>query len=206
MRHTLEHIPNPLEFIHSIACANKYQGKIYIEVPSFDWIISKNAFWDIFYEHCNYFTTRSLNTMFNKAKTGSLFNGQYIYLIGDLKDLKDCFLEREFKFSINRLNFEQELEKYQLMLKNNPDNIVWGAGAKGSTFVNILDPKRLYIKNVIDINPKKQNKFIAKSAHRIVSPNEVDFSNYLSIYIMNGNYYNEIKSSIKKQNLKYIIL
>jgi len=54
LRHTLEHIESPLNFIHNIAKSVDYKGIIFIEVPSFEWILQKKAFWDIFYEHCNY--------------------------------------------------------------------------------------------------------------------------------------------------------
>ena len=53
MRHTLEHITRPFSFLHTIAKANEYKGFLFVEVPTFDWIADKNAFWDIFYEHCN---------------------------------------------------------------------------------------------------------------------------------------------------------
>ena len=52
LRHTLEHIKDPFTFLHLIAKANNYLGKIYIEVPTFDWISDRTAFWDITYEHC----------------------------------------------------------------------------------------------------------------------------------------------------------
>lgn len=48
LRHTLEHIANPYLFIQQIARTNNYKGHIFIEVPTFDWIVNKKAFWDIF--------------------------------------------------------------------------------------------------------------------------------------------------------------
>src|SRR5258706_4256309 len=47
MRHTLEHITRPFSFLHTIAKANDYKGFLFVEVPTFDWIVKKNAFWDI---------------------------------------------------------------------------------------------------------------------------------------------------------------
>lgn len=44
LRHTLEHIHFPLEFIQQIAKANNYRGSIFIEVPTFQWIYENNAF------------------------------------------------------------------------------------------------------------------------------------------------------------------
>ena len=56
------------------------------------------------------------------------------------------------------------------MLKTSGSFAVWGAGAKGSTFLNLLDTERKAVKYVIDINPAKQNKFIAGTGHPIYSP------------------------------------
>ncbi|MBW2119432.1 MAG: class I SAM-dependent methyltransferase, partial [Deltaproteobacteria bacterium] len=67
LRHTLEHIQEPLNFLHAIGTANGYRGKIYIEVPCFDWIRRKNSFWDIYHEHCNYFTIETLKAMFTES-------------------------------------------------------------------------------------------------------------------------------------------
>jgi SAM-dependent methyltransferase len=39
MRHTLEHIANPLAFLQGVREANGGSGKIYIEVPCLDWIL-----------------------------------------------------------------------------------------------------------------------------------------------------------------------
>lgn len=55
LRHVLEHVQQPVQFLKQIAEANGHAGRIYIEVPCFDWIREHNAWFDIFYEHVNYF-------------------------------------------------------------------------------------------------------------------------------------------------------
>ena len=88
LRHTLEHISTPFHFIQTIAKANNNRGKIYIEVPTFEWIVNNNAVEDIFYEHCNYFTLETLQQFFTESVGGHFFNGQYIYVIADLAKVK----------------------------------------------------------------------------------------------------------------------
>ena len=39
LRHTLEHISQPFQFIKTIAAANNFKGKLFIEVPTFEWIV-----------------------------------------------------------------------------------------------------------------------------------------------------------------------
>lgn len=194
MRHTLEHIPSPFSFMHQIAKANEYKGMLFVEVPTFDWILKKEAFWDIFFEHCNYFTQASLSAMFDDAITGDFFGGQYIYLWADLSKLRSEISQQKFN-PLSSLIFSESIEKYKKLISNK-SIAIWGAGAKGSTFLNLLDPEQNKISYVIDINPAKQGKFVACTAHPIYSP-EILISNPVeNILVMNENYLSEIQKSI----------
>lgn len=201
MRHTLEHITKPFSFLHTIAKANEYKGFLFVEVPTFDWIVNKNAFWDIFYEHCNYFTEESLGCMFDDAVTGSFFGGQYIYLWADLSKIKNTISEN-IKFThYDTAAFSHKIEGYKKILSNSGSFAVWGAGAKGSTFLNLLDTERKAVQFVIDINPAKQNRYIAGTGHPIYAPDILLKQPVENILIMNGNYTEEIKQQIKEYNI-----
>ena len=202
MRHTLEHIPNPFSFLHTIAKANNYTGMLFVEVPTFDWIANKNAFWDIFYEHCNYFTEQSLGAMFEDAITGNFFGGQYIYLWADLSKIRDTMPANLTSTKRENINFDKKFIEYENKLKSNGNVAIWGAGAKGSTFLNLLDKESRLVKYVIDINPAKQNKFVAGTGHPIYSPEILIENKVDTIFIMNDNYKEEIVKQIQKFNLK----
>lgn len=89
LRHVLEHIPKPADFIKQIQKIVKPSCDIYVEVPDMKWIIERNAFWDLHYEHCNYFTVESLKKIFGEQSDhGIFFNGQYQYIISKLGKLK----------------------------------------------------------------------------------------------------------------------
>ena len=194
MRHTLEHIPQPFSFLHLIGKANAYRGFVFIEVPTFEWIINRNAYWDIFYEHCNYFTKNSLSAMFEDCTTGNLFNGQYVYLWGDLSKLRTEIPEQNL-VNFNCDIFNEKLNYYKTFVQEKKSSLaVWGAGAKGSTFLNLMDPHGKYVKYVIDINPIKQSKFIAGVGHTIYSPAILESDPVENILLMNGNYLNEVKN------------
>lgn len=201
MRHTLEHIPEPHKFIETIAKANNYKGMLFVEVPTFDWILEKRAFWDIFYEHCNYFTEGSLSYQFNSAKTGRIFGGQYIYLWADLSELLTETPALKAPI-LQDVDFNEEVSNYQDFVNSVDRLAIWGAGAKGSTFCNLLDPQREKISYVIDINPVKQNKYIAVSGHPIVSPEALKTNPATDILIMNENYFDEIALQCQNLNIK----
>jgi hypothetical protein len=201
MRHTLEHITNPFSFLHTIAKANDYKGFLFVEVPTFDWIVNKKAFWDIFYEHCNYFTEQSLGSMFNDAITGNFFGGQYIYLWADLSKIRNT-IPGDLKFTrFDTSAFNKKLAEYKAMLIDTGSFAVWGAGAKGSTFLNLLDQEKKAVQYVIDINPAKQNKFVAGTGHPIYSPDVLKRQPVENILIMNENYTDEIKKQITQYNI-----
>lgn len=198
LRHTLEHVQNPLNFLHSIAAAVQYRGMIFIEVPSVEWIFDKMAFWDFFYEHCNYFTVENLGSIFQHATQGMLFNNQYMYLLANLSHLRQrakpvssmTFVESPKKQLLKKLDLYKDFVRRHLGI------LVWGAAAKGATFVNLVDPCREYISGVIDINPQKQAKYIAKTGHRIFSPESLSNVNKKDVLVMNENYIEEILSII----------
>lgn len=207
LRHTLEHIPNPFSFLHEIAKANNYKGYIYIEVPTFDWITEKKAFWDVFYEHCNYFTKSTLSLLFENAEVEHCFGGQYLSCWADLSKIRLTIPPQKLhRIGLSNI-FEKETERYISLVKKYSQKLaIWGAGAKGSTFLNITDSKKEHIKYVIDINPKKQNKFIARTAHRIHSPEILKIKNVENILVMNENYLEEIRKLVKNKSINIFSL
>ena len=208
LRHTLEHVQNPLNFLHTIAAAVGCRGMIFIEVPSFEWILQKKAFWDVFYEHCNYFSLKSLSSVFQRSEQGLLFNDQYMYLLSDLSHVRERAKPNTTSQLLNFSTFQlqKQLRFYQRFVQNHPGMLVWGAGAKGSTFVNLMDPNREYISYVIDINPKKQNQYIAKTGHKIVPPKALNDYRGGDILVMNENYYEEIKKDVGRLNFNLYAL
>ncbi len=197
LRHTLEHIDDPLKFLHDIARAVGYDAKIFIEAPSFEWIAEKRAFWGIFYEHCNYFTLESIANLFQESEQGLLFNNQYMYLLSDLSNLREQAVPANPSLPDFEVSKMIELLKfYRKFVQSHPGMLVWGAGAKGATFVNLTDPNGDYISSLVDINPEKQGRYIAKTGHSIISPAQLaDFGG--CILVMNDNYYQEIQKQIK---------
>src|SRR6185369_355636 len=89
LRHVLEHVQDPIEFLAGLLEANGGRGEIYIEVPCLDWIVQRRAWFDIFYEHVNYFRRADFPRMFGTVvESGRLFAGQYLYVVADLATLR----------------------------------------------------------------------------------------------------------------------
>ncbi len=202
LRHTLEHIVDPRSFLQTLASLTQSNTKIYIEVPNLEWIIGRSAFWDIFYEHCNYFTLNSLTSIFGSAESGLLFGDQYMYVLADLQSLRAVALALGSSISTELNTLQIKIEDHKRFVKEHRGLLVWGAGAKGSTFANVTDPSQQNIKAVIDINPKKVGQYIALTAHPIISPNEIPDTGPCEILVMNENYVEEIKQLLVQLGLK----
>jgi len=202
MRHTLEHIQDPLKFLQTIRKAVNSKCHVFIEVPSFEWIVEHRAFWDIFYEHCNYFTQNCLENMFLKSEHGLLFNNQYQYILASMGDFLTQISNKTIKQNIY-LDLSAEVKRYKKFILENKNTIVWGAGAKGAQFLNILDPNADIIECVVDINPMKQGCFIGGSAHQIISPEDlINQFDSAVILLMNENYESEIRGMLDNKNFK----
>jgi len=66
---------------------------------------------------------------------------------------------------------------------------IWGAGAKGATFCNIVDPDCEIFSFVVDLTPEKIGNFIPGTGHRIVSYESL--RNVKTVLLMNPNYREE---------------
>lgn len=202
LRHVLEHIPDPLDFLCNIARANAGNGLIYIEVPCLDWILRQRAWFDIFYEHVNYFRPTDWSRWFERiVETGHLFGEQYQYVVADLSSLRTKPLlgpaiefPSDFLFSLERSVTLCKSAKAQRA-------VIWGAASKGVIFAIQLQRHGIDVDFAIDINPAKQGKYLPASGLRVLSPEEASLHLQPQdiVFVMNSNYLEEIKIATHNQ-------
>lgn len=203
LRHVLEHIQNPIEFLTQLKIANGYSGQIYIEVPCFDWICQRRAWLDIFYEHVNYFRIDDFKRIFGTVhQSGKLFGGQYLYIIAELSTLRNLAMN-----SNDRIHFPPDFANNITQRNETEGNIsvVWGGASKGVIFAFLRARAGRPIKIVIDINPGKQGKFLPGTGLQVKTPEEglMDLESDSIIYVMNLNYLEEIKQ-MSHHRFKYV--
>ena len=196
LRHVLEHIQDPVSFLVEMANANQ-GGQIYIEVPCFDWILEHKAWFDLFYEHVNYFRLDDLRRMFGTVhEAGHLFGGQYLYIVADLATLR---LTPEQP--VPRLDlpdgFTASLERAVHIVQGAPQqgSAIWGASSKGVIYSLFLQRAGVAVDRVVDINPAKQGRYLPLSGARVSSPQEAmdALPEGANLFVMNSNYLEEIK-------------
>lgn len=73
---------------------------------------------------------------------------------------------------------------------------VWGAATKGATFVQDVDPQGTLVHCLIDINPRKQHRYIPVTAHPVMEWQSAIADGVTTIVITNPNYLSEIKELV----------
>ena len=140
-----------------------------------------------------YFRLVDFHRMFGKVyESGHIFGGQYLYVVADLATLQKPVFNQADKFSFPS-NFSSGIERLAVLTKGKR-NVVWGGASKGVIFTLYMQREGVKIDLIIDINPAKQNKFIAASGLKICSPEDGlrNLQQGDDIFVMNSNYLKEI--------------
>jgi hypothetical protein len=74
---------------------------------------------------------------------------------------------------------------------------LWGAGAKGVTFLNVV-PGGADIEPVVDLNPRKQGTFVPGTGQRVVAPGALAGQPLDEVWILNPLYRREIESQLRE--------
>ncbi|MDT3699659.1 MAG: methyltransferase domain-containing protein [Thermincola sp.] len=216
-RHVLEHIPDPLNTLRTVrlALANSPRARIFVEVPCVEWILQNHVIWDVFYEHCSYFSADSLTTAFSSSgfkveKINRLFGGQYLWLEATVSDQEPAAvinpdnsvkqLAYQYAGMVNNLKTDWETKLKQLACMGKI--AIWGAGAKGVTFANLIDPSCKWFDCVVDLNPEKQGHYLPGTGHPIVNIPELKKRGIEFAVLMNPNYREEVLALLNKARLK----
>jgi len=185
---------------------------LYFEVPNVLLILEKLSVWDIIYEHCFYFGLTSLERLFNLSGFNSLelyesFDGQFICIEASptngqgMSKLKNPqYLE---KLSSQVSNFSKSyiglVKKWEAIFskirQKKERTVIWGAGAKGVSFLNMLNLKN-DIQYAVDINPRKKGHFIPGTGQKIILPKDLIQYKPDNIIMMNPIYEAEIQKQL----------
>ncbi len=205
-RHVLEHIPDPLDFIKSVASIMYDRTLLVIEVPYFVSVIAKRRVENISYSHLNYFTIRSINEIISKFSLGiesvdlvETDGGSIVFYIRKnittnaslLDNLRTAHLD-EF------LNYiDKSKERIQKLLSGYSQNEIvgYGAGAKGSHLLYLFNLHN-YIKIIVDDTPGYENKYIPGTNVIIKSNSYLDNKELKAIINLAPTHSEAIKNSI----------
>jgi len=215
-RHVIEHVADPIQLLRTIrqTLASAPHARVFFETPCVDWILYNQVIWDFFYEHCSYFSARSLTTAFEIAgfhveRVDHVFGEQYLGLEATLATGKPAItkqpgatpaLARQFASAETQRVSSWRARVADLAAQQRI--ALWGAGAKGVTFANLVDADCTQIACVVDINPQKQHQYIPGSGHPIVDYRELARIGVSAVLVTNPNYRQEIDQLLRQANLR----
>lgn len=207
-RHVVEHLPRPMDVIRVMRGAIADGGTTVIETPAVEWILAGGVYQDLFYEHCSYFSEPSLTTACRLAGlepvvVRRVFGDQYLWVEATPAATTDAEPTPgpdmgPLVAAYGTLEHKRVVAMRALLSTWRQDGpvAVWGAGAKGVTFVNLLDPEGTMVDCVIDVNPAKQDRFIPGTGHPIVAPDALVGRGVRTAVVMNANYLEECASIV----------
>lgn len=220
-RHVLEHIENPTDLLRDLHgwISGRQDVVLYFEVPNGMFTIESLGIWDLIYEHCSYFTRRSLVRAFELAEFEILaldesFDGQYLYVEARAKrgsttlacdpNLEMTELERHI--AAFDAKYQSKVQSWQRKLAAAPrhSTVVWGGGSKGVTFLNVLKDTG-GIEYIVDLNPHKQGKFVPGTGQEVVAPEFLQAHRPERVVVMNSIYLEEIGNAIKSMGVDTVL-
>ncbi len=222
-RHTLEHIAPTLEFMRDIrrTIGDRRGVTLFFELPEVLRELEEGAFWDLYYEHCTYFSPGSLARLFRMAHFDVThlsveYDNQYIILDAVPADgptparlpLEDDLprLTRgvERFASVTSGVCARWTDLCRSAHAKGERVVIWGSGSKGVSFLTTLGLTR-EVAAAVDINTYRQGRFMPGTGHEIISPESLRGIQPQHVIVMNPIYVPEIRAQLDSLGLHPII-
>jgi SAM-dependent methyltransferase len=223
-RHTLEHIAPTGHFMRMLrqTIGNRLDTLLLFELPDMFRVLKEAAFWDIYYEHCSYFTAGSLARLFRQTGFDALeleveYDNQYIIIAGkpailpvkpsvigegDLETVTYEVTQFPKRFDMLKTRWLSAINGMQAEGKK---VVIWGGGSKAVSFLTTLGLTD-QIDYVVDVNPYKHGKFIPGTGHAVKSPSALKEDRPSCVILMNPVYLEEVGEMLATMGLRPQIL
>jgi SAM-dependent methyltransferase len=214
-RHTLEHISPTSDFMRIVRrnIGDKSDAILLFELPDVCRVLKEAAFWDIYYEHCSYFTTGSLARLFRRHGFDLLeleleYDDQYIVIAGRpaVEGVKQKLLHGEDDLALITAEVEAFPERFlsikegwisrlNTLCSEGKRTVLWGGGSKAVSFLTTLGIGE-QIDFAVDINPHKHGKFLPGTGHAVLDPAVLGERAPDCVILMNPVYEKEVRARL----------
>jgi SAM-dependent methyltransferase len=218
-RHTLEHISDTAAFMQTVrrALGDKTRTIVFFELPDVERVLRECAFWDIYYEHCSYFSLGSLARLFRRCgfdvtDLAKEYDGQYLLIEarptngnhGPTLQEEETVEELSKAVAQFQNNYEETVRRWkrkiQMIRERGQRGVIWGSSSKCVAFLNTIGIQD-EIEFIVDINPYRQGKYLPGSGKLIVAPNFLKEYRPDVVIAMNPIYLDEIRSDLNSLGL-----
>lgn len=222
-RHVFEHLSEPAHVLRSIRDsipAGRDVG-LYLEVPDGTFLLRETAVWDVIYEHPLHFTAPAMARLlgdagFTLTRLATAFGGQYLCAEGsthgpgatppDAAPTVEALATLAADFAAHaaavRAAWDDRLHRLRAA---GATVVLWGAGSKGVTFLATV-PQAAHLAAVVDVNPRKQGRYLPVSARRVVEPAELCAVRPDAVVLLNPVYRDEVARMLAGAGLRAELL
>jgi SAM-dependent methyltransferase len=225
-RHVLEHLTSPRDLLTTLRNTSESHpgATLYFEVPDGGYMLRELDIWNVIYEHPSYFTAPAMRRLFEDAgfatkDLGSSFGGQYLYIESGRDSAAngsgtaaagDAALEQLHELAIAfgdafARKVQSWADRLGDLLARGRRVALWGAGARGVTFLNVV-PGGERVELVVDLNVRKHGRFVAGTAQQVHGPEAVRELAPDVVLAMNPLYVDEIRRSLSESGVPAEVL
>jgi hypothetical protein len=216
---TLEHVHDVSDFLRGLrrTVGDRPETVVFFMIPEITRILNLRAFWDIYYEHCSYWSPGSLARAFRIAgfdpiRVWTDYGDQYVLIAArpgsgrspvlPNEEPADALAARVRSFTgavaADRARWRDWLGRLR---RAGQKTVLWGGGSKGVAFLTTLDV-RDGIDYAVDINPRRSGTFIAGTGQQIVAPDFLAQYQPDIVIVMSPIYLPEIAAELERMNVR----
>ncbi|MCB0995654.1 MAG: methyltransferase domain-containing protein [Acidimicrobiales bacterium] len=216
-RHTLEHIQPVEQFMSTIrrAIGDRTDTLVLFELPDVVRVLEDLAFWDVYYEHCSYFSLGSLARLFRRTGFEVLhletdFDDQYLMIEARPSTVPAVGVPLPVEDDLGRIekaatrfhercgaSIQSWRDGVRARLGRGERVVIWGGGSKGVAYLSALGFGDA-LPYAVDINPHKQGKYLAGSGVLVVGPEFLTEYEPSLVIAMNPIYCDEIRAELDR--------
>jgi hypothetical protein len=196
--------------------------RVFCEVPDVGRVLRDGAFWDVYYEHCSYFTPGSLARLFRDCgfavdDVRLAFEDQYVLLEARIapdgppgaphaaEESPEALLGLVERYS-RRVMAETRgwAARIRAAQWRGERVAIWGSGSKCVAFLSETGTADA-VDAVVDINPHRQGRYLPASGIPVSAPEALVDQPPDLVVVMNSAYVAEISAQLARMGLAPVV-
>lgn len=214
-RHMLEHEPKVVPFLRALhEWAVRQPGRVVLfELPSAERVRDEAAFWDVYYEHCNYFTAGTLRRAFEQAgfqllRLDLAYDGQYFLVEAQPQRVPTEAQPAMSSEAASWIDFgaraQEAIQNCRTMLNRfvaeGGPVVLWQGAAKTIGVLTAID-RGHGIECAVDLSHGRQGRYLPGSGLAVCAPGVLSSLQPRHIVLMNSIYRAEVQQQLDQMGV-----
>ena len=216
---TLEHVHNTGEMLRSVrrTIGDRPEVVVLFMIPEVTRILELGAFWDVYYEHCSYWSPGSLARAFRTAGFDPIqlwtdYDDQYVLIAARpgtgaspilANEEPPAALAPKVRSFAEGVGADRARWRAWLSRRHRAGDktVLWGGGSKAVAFLTTLEIKD-GVDYAVDVNRRRHGTFIAGTGQQIVAPEFLAGYQPDAIIVMSPIYLPEITADLERLGVR----